>query len=185
MPPRQTLTLKSISQANDNPLAEKSLKIAIVGSGASSLDAPFKDESWTIWAFSRKQFNALPRFDKWFELHDKHNFQAYEMRDKLKGYTDFLKGENVVLQAAFPREELEKRFGTWFFQTSQVGWLMAYAIQLGAETIGLWGIDAIGPYKQQRLELQHFCQMAKDLGIKIIVPEGCTLLEPAQVYAFR
>lgn len=175
---RPTLSLK--------PVVEKpKLKIAIVGSGEDAVLAPYKDESWTIWAFSRKQFNKVPRCDKWFELHDESNFQAYEHRDGLKGYTEFLKGEKVVLQKDFPKDELVKRFGTWFFQTGQAAWMMAYAIHQGAGEIGLWGIDAIGQYKPQRIELQHWCQLAKDLGIKIEVPEKCTLLAPAEIYGFR
>jgi len=184
LPPRQTLTLKSVTNVEPFP-AIKPVKIAIVGSGPDADQAPYKDDSWTIWAFSRKQFNKIPRFDLWFELHDARNFQNYELRDGLKGYSEFLKGEKIVLQKDFPKDALIERFGTWFFQTGQAAWMMAYAIMQGAQTIGLWGIDAIGPYKPQRIELQHWCQVAKALDIEIVVPEKCTLLDAAQVYGFR
>lgn len=189
--PRPTLTLKNppvyigpLAEVND-PEPSPDLKIAIVGSGASSLGAPFKDDSWTIWAFSRKQFRSLPRFDKWFELHDERNFQAYETRDHLKGYIEFLKGENVVLQEHFPKDNVLDKFGTWFLTTGQAPWLMAYALLLKPQVIGLWGIDAIGPHKPQRKELQHFCWIAQQDGVEIVVPEDCTLLEPEELYAFR
>ncbi len=89
---RPTLSLKPKEVIEPKPL-----KIAIVGSGSDADQAPYKDDSWIIWAFSRKQFNKIERFDKWFELHDERNFQGYEIRDGLKGYIEFLKGEKVVL----------------------------------------------------------------------------------------
>jgi hypothetical protein len=60
-------------------------------------------------------------------------------------------------------------------------WIMAYAITCNPETIGIWGVDPSG---QQRLEIQHFVQMALDRGIEVVAPEE-TILEPRRLYGLE
>lgn len=90
----------------------------------------------------------------------------------------------MVLQDAFPRDDLLERFGPYFFSQGQAPWLMAYAISQNPMEIGLWGIEALDIYDRQRFEIQHFVQVAKDLGIMVTVPDGCTLLQPRKLYGF-
>lgn len=184
--PRKTLTLSL-------PDAEKFVgkvfprKIAIVGGHPEFwASAPFDDSSWEIWAFSRGVWKEreLPRWDRWFELHDSKKYRKWE-DTYWKGYGDFLKANNgkVTELADFPRTKLIERFGTWFFRGGQAPWLIAYAITLNPSEIGIWGIEALGDYKPQRYCIQHFIQLARDAGIKVTVPEGCTLLEEEkQIY---
>ena len=156
--------------------------IAIVGCYPESWeDAPFEDENWEIWGFSRKNMGKLPRCDKWFELHHVKNFPRYET--EVKGYGEALR--TAVLQADFPKDELVRRFGPFFFGSGQAPWLLAYAIMQGPKRIGLWGIEALDPLKPQRWDIQHFAQVAHDLGIQIVVPKACTLLHPRPLYGFE
>jgi hypothetical protein len=159
-------------------------KIAIVGCYPETWEkAPFGDNNWEIWGFSRRNMGKLPRVDKWFELHENSQFPRYE--SEVKGYvTDWLKKPFVVLQDQFPAKELVKRFGPYFFSEGQSVWLMAYAIHLGATEIGIWGVECIDQYGKQRFEVQHFVQVARDMGIMVTVPEGCTLLTPRKLYGF-
>ena len=66
----------------------------------------------------------------------------------------------------------------------QAAWMLAYAISLRPTMIGLWGVECKDKYAPQRLCMQHFIQIAKDQGVKIVVPSNCTLLEPRPFYGF-
>jgi hypothetical protein len=124
----------------------------------------------------------LPRCDKWFELHPESKFESYER--VIPGYMEWLKRPGTVLQENFPKDYLARLFGKFFFYEGQAAWLLAYAISLKPDTIGIWGVECIDRYAPQRLAVQHFIQVAYDHGIKIVLPEGCTLLEARPFYGF-
>ena len=172
MPPsRKTLTLS---------LPEPK-KIAIVGCYPETWEkAPFDDLSWEIWGFSRRNMGKLPRCDRWFELHDPILYAKYE--DAVPGYIDYLKEPFVTTIEKFPKQELETRFGSFFFGSGQLPWLFAYAISLNPEAIGVWGVEALDRYEPQRYDVQHFAQVCHDRGIEIVIPEGCTLLTARKSY---
>jgi hypothetical protein len=159
-------------------------KVAIVGCYPETWEkAPYSDESWEVWGFSRRNMGKLPRCDKWFELHEAKHFPRYD--SEVPGYGEYLRQTAcVVLQKDFPAKALLDRFGPYFFSEGQCVWLMAYAIHLGATEIGIWGVECIDQYGKQRFEVQHFVQVARDLGILVTVPEGCTLLTPRKLYGF-
>jgi hypothetical protein len=97
-----------------------------------------------------------------------------------------------------PVEDLEAKYGTYFF-TSSIAWMMACAIEDILEerqarkaegldpvqsVIGLYGVDmsATEEWGYQRAGCQHFCLLAADLGIQIIVPPESDLLRPSPRY---
>lgn len=154
-------------------------KVAIVGCYPETWEkAPFSDTSWDIWGFSRRNMGKLPRVDKWFELHDPKYFARYE--NEVPGYNEYLK--SAILTKDFPKDALIEQFGSFFFGSGQAPWLMAYAISLKPEAIGLWGVECIDRYAPQRLDVQHFVQVCHDRGIRLVIPEGCTLLEARKSY---
>jgi len=156
-------------------------KIAIVGSYPEHWEsAPFSDSSWEIWTFSAGMVGKHPRFDKWFELHPERTYPKYEGIHK--GYIKFI--EDKITQKNFPAKELLKEFGPYFFSTGQVTWMLAYAITQNPDTIGIWGVEANGEYTPQRKDIHYFIQVARDRGIKIVVPDNCTLLAKPKLYAF-
>ena len=173
--PRKKLTLS---------VPTESKKIAIVGCYPETWElAPYTDDSWEIWGFSRRNMGKLPRCDRWFELHEAVHFLRYDT--EVQGYTEYLRNDKcVVLQSDFPARELIERFGPFFFSEGQSAWMLAYAIHLGATEIGLWGVECLDQYGPQRWCVQHFVQVARDMGISVTVPEGCTLLTPRKLYAF-
>jgi hypothetical protein len=174
--PRKKLTLS---------VPTESKKIAIVGCYPETWElAPYTDDSWEIWGFSRRNMGKLPRCDKWFELHAEANFPRYDR--EVRGYSEYLLNDKcVVLQSGFPVQELLERFGPYFFSEGQVSWMMAHAITMRPKEIGLWGIECVDKYYgPQRWCVQHFVQVARDAGILVTVPEGCTLLTPRKLYGF-
>lgn len=160
------------------------MKIAIVGSKPDTYNKiPLLNDEWEIWRFSRRNYNKPPHFDRWFELHNKKHFPRYEIA--VPGYVEFLKTDpRVVLQQHFPWQRLLEEFGPYFFSGGQAPWMMAYAISLEPDEIGLWGIDPTGDYKPQRSEIQHFIQVARDRAIKVIAPED-EILKHRPLYALE
>lgn len=167
-----------------------SLKVAIVGTAPTSRDqAPFSDPSWEIWGQAQPD---LPRWTRWFELHDLGMIE----RDysELWGWLAKRDGSQPVYLAkadpriqgsvAFPRDEIVKRFGPYFL-TSTVAWEMALAICEGATDIALYGIEmsAESEYAAQKPGCQHFITLARHHGINVTIPAGCELLSPQPLYA--
>jgi hypothetical protein len=153
------------------------VKIAIVGAKPDTWEKVPTD--WEIWRFSRRNFDKPPRADKWFELHHPRNYPRLEASKP--GYLEFLKETNAVTFYTFPWGAIQREFGRYFFSHGQMPWIMAYAIMLGPEKIGIWGVDPAGP---QRAEVQHFVQVARDWGIEVIAPED-TILAPPRLYALE
>lgn len=157
------------------------MKIAIVGSKPDTWHkVPELSAEWEVWRFSRQNFTKPPKFHRWFELHHKRNYPRYEQT--CPGYTQFLLKHHAVVHDTFPFGRLLEEFGPYFFSGGQAPWIMAYAITLEPDTIGLWGIDPLGDYKPQRSEVQHFVQVARYRGIEVIAPEE-TVLHPRKLYA--
>ena len=163
---------------------EPEKKIAIAGAYPEHRDlAPYEDPSWEIWAWSAGMWGQKlhRRWDKWFELHAPRTYDKYERI--AKGYIEFITREAIV-QTTFPYNDLLEEFGPYFLTTGQVPWLLAYAITLEPDVIGIWGVEAAGEYTPQRKDVHHFVQVARDRGIKIVIPEKCTLLDKPKLYAF-
>jgi hypothetical protein len=166
------------------PLSSHSTKIAIIGAHPSWREAPFNDPDWEIWGMSAGMWHLFPRWDLWFELHP--NLARYDRiaeRNGKKGYADFITKE-AVTYGTFPFEKMLEQFGPYFFTTGQITWMLAYAISLKPETIGIWGVEASGEYSPQRKDIHHFIQVARDRGIKIVIPDGCPLLDKPKLYAY-
>src|SRR5262245_15109338 len=135
---------------NVAPTAEPApLKVALIGTAPSSrLLAPFSDPSWKIWACSPGNMNTIPRWDAWFEVHG--NLLWPECKAYGEPYLAWLKqlktplymqDQSLVPNAlTFPKGELLKEFGPYFF-TSSFTWMMAFAIMQGAKEVALYGID--------------------------------------------
>jgi hypothetical protein len=158
------------------------MKIAIVGSKPDTWEkVPELGSEWEIWRFSRQNWKKPPKAHRWFELHRPKMLRQYEIPHP--GYTEFCQN-GAVMQHNFPMERLLDEFGPYFFSGGQAPWIMAYAITLNPQTIGLWGIDPQGDYKPQRSEMQHFVQIARDRGIEVIAPED-NILMPRPLYAWE
>jgi hypothetical protein len=182
------------------------LKIAMIGTAPSSkLLAPYDDPSWTIWACSPGNMNALKRVDVWFELHSNLLWPEHESYGK--PYIEWLKqqkfpilmqqdwptteGSMVPLQTIvpnavpFPKNEMVARFGCDFF-TSTFAWMMALAITKGAKEIALYGIDMASrdEYIRQRPGFFFFRYLARCQGIKVSAPHESDIMQSPALYAY-
>ena len=97
-------------------------------------------------------------------------------------------GANMI-----PHDALRKKYGDYNF-TSSLAWMMGMAIDAiqearergdtGEHTIGMWGVDmaAESEYGYQRSGCQYFCQIAKGLGIEVILPMESDVMTPPALY---
>lgn len=162
-------------------------RIALVGTAPSGVHAPFKDESWEIWGVG-KRGEYVTRATRWFELHRLDGEKAGwadEWRRLMRSWSDECEiwmfypepdlGPKII---AMDPKPLIAKYGT-FFMTSSFSWMMAQAIEEGANEIGLWGVDMEygTEYRQQRVGLRHFIEVAKIKGIKVtrVVSSGIAL----------
>lgn len=155
-------------------------RIALVGTAPSARGAPFSDPSWDIWGVGNRA-DYVTRATRWYELHrlDGEGAEwAAEWRRLMKAWSGTCEiwmfypepdlGPRIV---AFDAKPLTDRYGT-FFMTSSFSWMMAQAIHEigdGPGEIGLWGVDMEygTEYREQRVGLRHFIEVAKLAGITV------------------
>lgn len=166
-------------------------KVVIVGTAPSSIGlGPYTNPEWEVWACSPGTYGVVPRIDQFFELHRWEPGQPWFS----EGYCDFLRQfEGPVWMSAnvqgvkncqlLPAFELVQKYGPYFF-TSSIAWMMAMAIEAGAEKIALYGVDmaATEEYGYQRAGCQYFAMLAASLGIEVGTPPESDLLRPAPLY---
>ena len=169
------------------------MKIAIVGKASTSRGlAPYGDHDWEIWLI-HDMYKEKDRWTRFFEIHDLDFVKQHRPEDYVwlmdhqrevyirDPHQDF---PNANL---FPWRELVERFGNYF--TNTISWQIAYAIQLGATTIGIYGVDMScdaatnGEYQHQRPSCEYFIGLARGMGIEVIVPKECDLLKTHRLYA--
>ncbi len=160
------------------------LKIAIIGTAPTCWDAPYDDESWTIWSLSGC-FELRKRYDAWFEIHSN---QA--IADSPENYRVFLKeaGEKLIisennpeypLAKLYPKDDMFKLYPRKYF-TSTIAWMLALAISLNPDEIGLWGVDMVGienEYHRQRPCCEYYVGLAEGKGIKVTIPKNSALMK--------
>lgn len=168
------------------------LQIAVCGSAPSSrLLAPFRDDSWEIWACSPQNYD-FPRVDAWFELHslDRKFVPANQVyRNVIQAHRrvyitepDGRLPHGIVLDM----DPLLKKHGPYFF-TSSLAWMMAFAIEQKPDTIGIWGVDmsAAEEYGYQRAGMHYFMHVADKAGIKVVLPPQCDLAQSPPLYGVK
>lgn len=178
------------------------LKVAIVGTAPTSkMMAPYKDDSWQIWACSMGNMNQLPRVNVWFEIHAMSELMAPDQAGTFEPFIAWLKEKSdaqvfdVVMQEfnqqvpkaiPYPLKEMLKLFGhNWF--TSSVAYMMAVAIARGAAEIGLFGVDMAADqehYSAQRAGCTRFIEIAEERGIKVTVPYESCLKTETPLYGY-
>jgi hypothetical protein len=163
------------------------MKIGVLGTAHSLHKAPFDDPSWEMWGTNTGQ---PVRWDRWFQLH------SDEIIDGNPGHRDWLAAqtcpvylqktcESIPKALAYPLDAMKAKYGDWFF-TSSIAYMMALAIEEGAEEIGLWGVDMadVTEYRWQKTGVRFFIQVARLRGIKVTVPPECEVVVPGRLYCY-
>lgn len=175
------------------------MNIAIVGFATHFQLAPYDDPEWEIWGLNQLHTVAGDRrFDKWFNLHDLEKFHGSDLEhlqflENFRGPV-YLRPQDIGKlttpnQAPFPYTELVDEFGSYF--TNTVSWLIAYAITLKPDKIGVWGVDMAqdsilhAEYSRQRPSCEYFLGVAKGMGIEVVLPDVTDLLQSSHLYGFE
>ena len=186
--------------ASDLPARLKS-KVAIVGFAPHNTLTPFADPEWEIWGINRLHVQ-MPngRFDRWFELHDLDDYKdANGVEDAshfgfLRAFPEvFVRPIDVGTHdlpnaKPFPLDALLREFTPYF--TNTISYLVALAILMGYEEIGLWGVDMAQDqmlqmeFGEQRPSVEYFLGIAAGREIKVTIPDGADLLVAAYLYGF-
>lgn len=156
--------------------------------------------------------DGLPRMTHWFDLHPIAQMSFHPANTSTvnaqhvpagaylrpEGHLQWLKSrpfpvfvndvpqgwEGTTVQR-FPREQIEKQFGTYI--TSTPVWMLLWALQRGYTEIGIYGIHLATEweYLQQRPCMEHWLGVAASMGVTIILPAKCPLLKAKHVYAYE
>lgn len=179
---------------NRSKQIRKPKRVAIVGGGVTRNQAPYRDKSWDIWAFSSRDY-AYPRVTRWFEIHAMTDLRQ-QLAPRKKGrrtFPDYMRymqrlNRPVYMQkvhpkiansVVFPKNALVSEFGRCF--TSTASYLVALAIKEGYQEIGLWGVNPTGSsYARQRPALRYLLAVARKRGIRLRFPRGFSIRIPTQ-----
>jgi hypothetical protein len=87
----------------------------------------------------------------------------------------------------YPLKPVIDRFGRYFF-TSTIAYMLAFAITLKPEKIGLWGIDMSAAeelYTHQRPACHYFIREAQKAGIEVIAAPQSDVMNPPPLYGYK
>ena len=170
------------------------MKIAIMGSAPSSRKlAPFSNLNWEIWCCSPPNFD-LPRVDKWFELHDldrklNHPKNAPFAQHLATHPWVYVYKQDPRIQNGkiFPWQPYAKKY-PHFALSSQIGWMLAHAIEQKPKQIGMWGVDmsAESEYGHQRSGCQFFFWYMRNFtDIELVLPPQCDVAAEPALYGVK
>lgn len=168
--------------------------VAILGSASSSLqDAPWMSKSVERWAgasFYKYHKNLAGLVDRWFEIHK----DVEQLRSGWLGWA-IENQQRCDLQephpelensSAYPIDRITSKFGRYF--TSTASYMIALAIDEGAEGIGLFGVNMSteGEYRNQRSCCEYLVGVARGMGIKVHIANGSPLFrEKRGLYGYE
>ena len=169
------------------------MKVAIIASGHGKYKAPFFDAEWECWGVNSSwadHSKAEKKFARWFELHRRKYlewesrssdaFQATWMRQlrTLPVYVqDVTEWPEMTTVKAFPFADLDALLpGRARYHACSIDWMLAYAIQLGAEEVRLFGVEQHHTAEpvSSRACLEFWAGFAEGRGIKVSSADGST-----------
>ena len=170
------------------------LKVAILGTASGWVDAPFTDPAWEVWVCNRAGLKMTP-FHRLFEIHKNLDYESRAAKEKyLAALKDIEPPKQVVsivpldspANVVIDRAALFEKYGSIWFASS-FGYMIAQALEEGAEEIGFWGVEMEGreEYVVQFSGVRHFIEIARERGVKVHLPDRCSLRREPVPYADR
>lgn len=175
-------------------------KVAIVGFADTRIDAPYNDPTFEIWGLNDLH-NQLPRYDRWFDIHDRENINEDVRLGRSPADKCGLGGlsrlnvpvymqdhyPDIPNSIKFPLDEVIKAFPYGHYMTNSISYMIALAIYEGFTEIHVYGVDmAVGPeYIAQRPSCEYWLGVVAGKGIKLYIPSASDLLKCHCLYAFE
>lgn len=164
-------------------------RIAIVGAALSAAEAPYSDPDWEVWALPWR--NRTPSIARYFEMHVR---QQWCPMAKGAEYLAFLRSLTVPVymheaqpdipaSRTFPWATVARAVRRDYFASS-IAYMLALAISMQPQAIGLWGVDLAldNEYGAQRPNVEWLLGLAEGRGIRIDLPPMCPLLSSPARY---
>lgn len=135
--------------------------------------------------------------DRYFDLHPKQCWTRGGKKTAL--YPKWLAKNTIPIymqdydpevpaSIKYPKGRILAEFGDVRpYFTNHIAWMIALALTEGVTTIGLWGVNYAveSEYNTQRGSAEFWLGIAAGRGVRIVLPEQCTLLrDPAQLYGY-
>ncbi len=170
------------------------MNVAILGAASNSLqDAPWlapNVERWAGASFYKFHRNLSGHVDRWFEMHReperlREGWLGWAIENQLECYLQEAHPE-LENSSAYPVDRIIERFGRYF--TSTAAYMIALAIDEGAENIGLFGVNMStgGEYKNQKACCEYLVGFARGMGIEFFISDGSPLIrEEKGLYGYE
>jgi hypothetical protein len=162
------------------------MRINIVGRGGSWGLCP-NNKDHVMWCLANigeraMSFGYSP--DKIFQLHDESLFEPYLERCQRKVVL-MRPSKKLPLATVLPAESLISSFGKRM--SSSIGWMMAWAMNLSPEEIGIYGVDMKDSfeYLAQRDLMFYMIGRAEAVGIKVLTEHSRGLHYDDKTYELR
>jgi len=155
-----------------------SLRVAILDSSSDVLTAiPWDEpgvEFWASVALRRRHPQLSDRVDCWFGLQPgierlNPEWFGWALETQPRCFLRDRHGD-LTRSLPYPMEIVAERFGSYF--TSAAAYMLALAVEQGAEWIGLYGVDMAihGQYLHQRACCEYLVGMARGMGAEVEIP---------------
>lgn len=172
-------------------------KVAIVGFTEHRKFAPFGDPEWEIWGLNELyRYMPADQFTRWFELHDRSDFEKTAQQAGDPEHITVLNRFNVPVftnavwpdapaTQVLPKQFIEEHCGTQYF-TSSIAWMLGLAIAEGFTTIGVYGVDMAQDteYVEQKPCCEYLIGKAQGRGIEVLIPKTSDLMKAIGQYGF-
>lgn len=185
-------------------------RICIMGTAPTWREVPFDDPTLEIWALNDMHLLHLPRVDRWFDIHPLDKFYFRDPRKKIAahdvpagcflrpaGHVEWLRQQQIPVYVqdaqllgspsarTFPKAAIEAKFGPNFASTP--AWMIGLALLEGATELHIYGIHLATEweYLKQKPNLTFLLGVAMGLGVKVVMPKGCPLLQERHQYAYE
>lgn len=163
------------------------MKLAIVGTASSKIDAPYDDKTWDIWSMGSNRV-GIPRFNKFFELHMRDSLDLAGVEDSHHDFIRSIGKDAIVLDSVeypdateYPKDDVRRKFGTYF--TSSIAWMLGMAIlRDDLEELSIYGVHMAGDgeYAHQRACAEGYIRYLQGKGVKVFIHPDSELLKGSE-----
>lgn len=171
------------------------MKLVLLGTADTMVQAPYDDRTWEIWACQTAiTYPACKRADAIFELHDDSYWSDPAIIERINAWGGPVWMQRQVPQIpksqALPLDEMIASFGDAVgarYYTSTIALMLAFALYRGEyDEIALWGVhmETAEEWGKQRSAMEYWVGVANGRGVKVHVPRESSLCRSATVYGY-